>query len=147
MASQPRSHSQFSFYQLPEVLQEKIMGEIITFPTKPVSFRRFFSLNQLHNDRYRGCTFILTGTRGNTKILHIVPPDGNYDFSIYDIRYKRDIADSVLQYASTASTASAASAASAASKLSEGHSYYRDDVITRLEIKYDEKIILSACYK
>jgi hypothetical protein len=138
MASQSRSHSQFSFYQLPEVLQEKIMGEIITFPTKPVSFRRFFSLNQLHNDRYRGCTFILTGTRGNTKILHIVPPDGNYDFSIYDIRYKRDIADNVLQYASTAS---------AASKLSEGHSYYRDDVITRLEIKYDEKIILSACYK
>jgi hypothetical protein len=141
MASQSRSHSQFSFYQLPEVLQEKIMGEIITFPTKPVSFRRFFSLNQLHNDRYRGCTFILTGTRGNTKILHIVPPDGNYDFSIYDIRYKRDIADNVLQYASTAS------AASTASKLSEGRSYYRDDVITRLEIKYDEKIILSACYK
>jgi hypothetical protein len=133
MASQSRS--QFSFYQLPEVLQEKIMGEIITFPTKPVSFRRFFSLNQLHNDRYRGCTFILTGTRGNTKILHIVPPDGNYDFSIYDIRYKRDIADNVLQYAA------------AASKLSEGHSYYRDDVITRLEIKYDEKLILAACYK
>lgn len=59
------------FNNLSVDLQNKIIGNIIKFPNTPVTFGTFFKINNLDNDRYKGCTFTLTGKANNTITLEI----------------------------------------------------------------------------
>lgn len=70
-------------------LRMKIIGNIITFPNTPVTFGAFFKMNNLDNDRYKGCTFTLTGDpkdRRSTRTF-IIAYDGDLKKSSYDYNY------------------------------------------------------------
>jgi hypothetical protein len=99
------------FDDLSEDLQNKIKNKIIKFPDNPVSFGKFFQLNNeffqlnvLNKEKWAGCTFTLTGDssypRYNTRTLYIdylgdrkynqwsfnYPYKSNYKFNLFDFK-------------------------------------------------------------
>ena len=70
-------------------LRMKIISNIITFPNTPVTFGAFFKMNNLDNDRYKGCTFTLTGDPKDPRSTRtfIIAYDGDLKENPHDYNY------------------------------------------------------------
>ena len=150
------------FNDLIEDIQMKIIGNIIVFPDTPVTFGSFFKMNNLDNDRFKGCTFTLTGDAKdprsiNTRTLEIShlgdlkfssyrdnypylrDKDLNYyNFNLFDVEDRNKLGTK-LDFVNTKFVNY-----QSIDKSYEGGRKTSYQIITKLEIKENEKVILTA---
>jgi hypothetical protein len=143
--------TQNRFSNLSEDLQNKIKKFIFNFPDYPVSFGEFFQLNDLNNERWKGCIFTLTGDPRYTRTLYIAhlgdkkynqysynyPYKSNYKFNLFDFEdinntNKYDLTDTKFQYINHLRNGD------------EGGQVQRFQIITKLKIEKDGQEIFTA---